>query len=91
MRIKVADASTIEVGVNYRCTFTPRADKPTFVVDALLRHKEAVGQGRISLGFQFVGLEATDEGRRQLDRLARLAHRFKRTHTRGRKPRPLRA
>lgn len=88
MRIKVADAETIEIGVNYRCTFTPRVDKPTFVVDALLRHKEATASGRTALGFQFVGLEATDEGRRQLDRLARLAHRFKRAHVRKRKPRP---
>ena len=88
MRIKVSDATRIEISAIYRCTFAPRADKPTFVIDALLRHKEAAGHGRISLGFQFVGLEATPEGRRQLDRLARLANRFKRAHSRTRKPRP---
>lgn len=88
MRIKVADATVIDINVIYRCTFAPRADKPTFVVDALLRHKEAAGNGRTSLGFQFVGLEATPEGRKQLDRLARLANRYKRAHSRPRKPRP---
>jgi len=87
MRIKVADSTSVDVNVVYRCTFAPRADKPTFVVDALLRHKEAAGNGRTSLGFQFVGLEATPEGRRQLDRLARLANRFKRAQARPRKTR----
>lgn len=88
MRIKIAESTSIDINEIYRCTFAPRPDKPTFVVDALLRHKEAASQGRTSLGFQFVGLEATTEGRRQLDRLARLANRFKRAHSRPHKPRP---
>ncbi len=86
MRIRVADPKEVEIGTDYRCVFTPRPGKPSIVLDALLRHREAVDRGRASLGFQFVGLETTPESLRTLDRLARVVSHFR--HAASRKSRP---
>jgi len=82
MRIKVADSKDVPVDRTYRCVFTPRPGKPALVLDAVLRHREAVDQGRASLGFQFVGMEATPDGLRLLDRLVRIVNHFQRSHVR---------
>jgi c-di-GMP-binding flagellar brake protein YcgR len=84
MRIKVARPEDIEDDGLYCCTFVARQGKPPFLVDAQLRHREAAEGNRASLGFQFVGLEATAEGRRTLDRLARLVSHFQRAAARSR-------
>lgn len=81
MRIKVADSKEVQIDRTYRCVFSPRPDKPSLVLDAVLRHREAVDQGRASLGFQFVGMETTQEGLRLLDRLVRIINQFQRSHT----------
>ncbi len=78
LRIKVARPQDIEDGALYRCTFTAKPGKPPFLLDAILRHREATEDGRASLGFQIIGLEATADGRRTLDRLARLVSHFQR-------------
>lgn len=84
MRIRVPDPKDIETDVTYRCVFTPRQGRPAFLLDAMLRHRAAVEDGRTCLGFQFIGLETTAEGRDLLDRLARfVAH----LH-RARQPKP---
>ncbi len=84
MRIRVPDPKDIELDVSYRCVFTPRQGRPAFLLDAMLRHRAAVEDGRTCLGFQFIGLETTTEGRDLLDRLARfVAH----LH-RARQPKP---
>lgn len=85
MRIKVAHANEIELETSYRCAFTPRPGKPSFLLEAICRHREAVDQGRASLGFQFVGMEATADGRRMLNRLARLVNHFQRSRHRERR------
>ena len=82
MRIKVADPKDVPLDRTYRCVFTPRPGKPSLVLDAVLRHREAVDQGRASLGFQFVGMEATPEGLRLLDRLVRIVNHFQRSNAR---------
>jgi hypothetical protein len=82
MRIKVADPKDVSLDRTYRCVFTPRPGKPSLVLDAVLRHREAVDQGRASLGFQFVGMEATPEGLRLLDRLVRIVNHFQRSNAR---------
>ncbi|MFH1111242.1 MAG: PilZ domain-containing protein [Planctomycetota bacterium] len=82
MRIKVADPKDMSLDRTYRCVFTPRPGKPSLVLDAVLRHREAVDQGRASLGFQFVGMEATPEGLRLLDRLVRIVNHFQRSNAR---------
>lgn len=85
MRIRVADPKEVEIGADYRCVFTPRPGKPSIVLDAILRHREAVDSGRASLGFQFVGLETTPDSLRTLDRLARVISHFR--HAASRKSR----
>lgn len=82
MRLRVADAISVEMERTYKCVFTPRPGKPAMVLDSLLRHRESVENGRASLGFQFVGLETSTEGLRTLDRLARLVSHFQRSGTR---------
>lgn len=78
MRIRVADATDVMMGAAYRCVFAPRQGAPPFVLDATLRHREAADQGRAALGFQFLGLETSVEGRRTLERLAVLVSQFHR-------------
>lgn len=85
MRVKASDVSGLELDTTYRCVFTPVPGKPAFVIDAVLRHHEAAEGARAALGFQFVGLEATIEGRKALDRLAKLVSQFKRAHSRKRR------
>ena len=84
LRIKVSRPQDIEDGAVYRCTFTAKHGKPPFLVDAILRHREAIEDGRASLGFQHIGLEATADGHRTLDRLARLVSHFQRAAQRRR-------
>jgi len=83
MRIKVADPKDMELDCTYRCVLVPRPGKPPLVLDAVLRHREAVDNGRASLGFQFVGMETSAEGLRLLDRIARVVNHFQRAHQRG--------
>jgi len=54
-------------------------------VDGLIRHRQAADQGRACIGVQFVGLEATPEGRRVLARIARTVTQFQRTRARMRR------
>lgn len=82
MRIKVAPLIDVEMDIAYQCVFAPRAGAPPILVEATLRHREAGDQGRVSLGFQFIGLETTAEGQRLLDRLARIVSQFQRSQPR---------
>lgn len=85
MRVKTSNPADIEDGQTYRCVFAPKPGKPSFILDALVRHHEAADQSRASIGFQFVGLEATPEGRRMLERLARTVSQLQRARSRGRR------
>jgi len=82
MRVKIADPKDLELDRTYRCVFTPRLGKPALVLDAVLRHREAGDEGRSSLGFQFVGLETSEDGMKLLDRLVRVVQQFHRTEAR---------
>ncbi len=84
MRVKTANPAEIEDGQTYRCVFAPKPGKPSFILDALVRHHEDADQNRASIGFQFIGLEATPEGRRILERLARTVSQLQRARSRGR-------
>ncbi len=85
MRVLVSDPHDFELDATHRCIFSTRPGKPALVVDGLVRHREAVAHGRACIGFQFVGLEASAEGRRTLDRLARAVSQFCRARQRGRR------
>lgn len=87
MRVKVPAPKEVDIGASYRCAFTPRPGKPSIILDALARHREAADQGHASIGFQFIGLETSVEGRRVLERLAKTVSQFQRGRGR-RKPTP---
>jgi len=78
MRIKTADLKDVELDQTYRCVFSPSPGAPAMIVDARLRHREATDHGRASLGFQFIGLELSQEGQRALARLARIVSQYQR-------------
>lgn len=82
MLVQASSSPEMEAGATYRCAFTPRAGKPILVVDALVRHQDEAESIGGSIGFQFIGLEATSEGRCVLDRLARAVTHFQRARSR---------
>lgn len=84
LRVKVSNPDDIQPGATYRCVIEPYPGKPPLILDAVVRHREAVDHGRASIGFQLVGLETTPEGRKALDRLARTVSRFQRARSRRR-------
>ena len=84
LRIKVADPKDMQIGQTYRCVFSPRPGAPPLFLEATLRHREAAEQGRASLGFQIIGLQTSPEGRRTLDRLARVVSQFQTARRRTR-------
>ncbi len=84
MRVRVASPDDIDLGTVYRCAFTPKQGKPAILVEARVRHREAIGHGRASIGFQYVGLEVTAEGRRALERLTRVVSQYQRAHSQRR-------
>ncbi|MCH7807787.1 MAG: PilZ domain-containing protein [Planctomycetes bacterium] len=82
MCIVTTDVAEGELERYYRCVFTPKPGGPAVIIDARLRYRETADQGRVRLGFHFVGLETTAEGRRLLTRIARIVARFQRTRSR---------
>ncbi len=79
LRLQTAETEGLEPDLGYRCAFSPKPHSPSLVIDATLRHLKPTDQGRVSLGFQFVGLETTLEGRRNLNRVARIVSQFHRS------------
>lgn len=77
LRVSAAESIEMIVGHAYRCVFTPEPSAPATVVTAMLRHREPGEPGRVSLGLQFVGLEAYPEGRSQLNELATIVSQYK--------------
>ncbi len=80
LRIKTTDLTDVEVGASYKCVFSPRHGAAALMLDAVLRHREATEGGRASLGFHFLGLDATADGMSTLNRLARIVGQYKRSH-----------
>ncbi|MCH8147725.1 MAG: PilZ domain-containing protein [Planctomycetes bacterium] len=83
MRIQTRNFDQPAIESTHRCILTPRPGAPTLIVDAVLRHYDLVANERASLGFQFVGLEATSEGQRLLQCIVQIVSRFKRARTRS--------
>ena len=81
MRVRVAAPNQIQVGDAYRCIFAPRPGKPSVILDAFVRHREAAHHGRMSVGFQFVGMESAPQSRRTLERLVRMVNEFQRARS----------
>lgn len=83
MRIQTRGFHQPAIGLTHRCILTPRPGAPTLIVDAVLRHYDVLANERASLGFQFIGLEATLEGQQLLQFIVQIVNRFRRTRTRG--------
>lgn len=83
MCLKAAGCSETRAGDAYKCVFAPNPNAPSLILDARLQHCETAEQGRVLLGFRFVGLEATPEGRASLDRLAHFVSRFQHTQAKA--------
>lgn len=69
----------LHLGDTFECLFAPKPGVAPIVAEVVLRHREAAGTARCSLGFQFIGLEQTDEGRQTLEKIARLVRDFQRS------------
>lgn len=82
MQISVGEAADSRIGDAYHCAFTPRSGTASLIMESILRHRDTVGRGRVSFGFQFIGLETTDEGQRTLDRLAQIVRFYQRSRFR---------
>lgn len=82
MRIRTSDLADIHVGGLYRCVFAPSPGASPILVDSTLLHHEATDKGRAALGFHFMGLEATPEGKKTLERIVRLVKQFQRRRSR---------
>jgi len=80
MRIRISHEFNVRIGDAYKCVFASRPGAPSTILDARVQHKEAVDDGRVSVGLQFLGLEASAEGQRTLERLARMVHQFQRAN-----------
>ncbi len=74
LRMRGSKVGDLQLHSTFRCAFSLQSNSPTFVLDAVLMHREEVGNGRASLGFHFIGLEATQQGQHDLERLARAVH-----------------
>ena len=83
MRIQTRTFHESVSGATYRCILTPQPGAPTLIIDAVLRNHDAVANERVSLGFQFVGLEATSEGQELLGSIVQIVNRFKHVRARG--------
>ncbi len=83
MRVRIQDTASLKQDDVYRCVFTPRPGKPSFMIDTLIRHTEAPTTEHARIGLQFIGLEVSAEGRRTLDRLARVVSYFQRARAKS--------
>lgn len=88
MRIRVSRDFDARIGDAYKCVFSPRPGAPSMILDTRVQHKEVLDEGRASVGLQFLGLEASPEGQRTLDRLARIVHQYQRANFMASRHRP---
>lgn len=78
VQLLASDEPGLAVGQTVGMEFAPDPASPPIVADANLRHRQRLDQQRISMGFQFVGLEQTARGRMLLQRLGRIASNWRR-------------
>lgn len=88
MRIKTGASNDVRIGATYRCIMTIRPGTHALIIDAVLRHADPDRDGRVSLGFQFVGMESTPEGEKLLSSIAQIVSRFKRARARNTRTAP---
>jgi c-di-GMP-binding flagellar brake protein YcgR len=62
--------------------FQPEVSGPMFLIDAVLRHVAPTADESLALGLQFVGLEASVDGRKTLQQLLRVVSQYQRAELR---------
>ncbi len=80
MRVEVGDDPRLEENEVVSAAFAPDPKAPELILDACFRHAEPTDRGRLSLGFQFIGLEVSQETPSPLSRLARAVARLQRLY-----------
>lgn len=73
-QMQIQDAAGIQ--------FQPESNGPVFVLDSIIRYVGETPDGSVSVGLQFVGLEASFEGRRVLQQLLRVINQYQRCELR---------
>jgi c-di-GMP-binding flagellar brake protein YcgR len=76
--VNVAESADLSPGETIECLFAPRPGAQPLISEITLRHRAEAGAGRASLGFQFIGLETTAEGRAVLAQLAKIVRQYQR-------------
>ena len=78
IRVNVAESVDLNLGETIECLFAPRPGAQPLISEITLRHRAETDAGRASLGFQFIGLETTAEGRAVLAQLAKIVKQYQR-------------
>jgi hypothetical protein len=78
MRVMIARTDDPRLALNdvVGVEFRPELRQPNFVLEACFRHVDSVGAAKLSLGFQFIGLEVSSDGPAILTRLAQAVTRL---------------
>ncbi len=78
MLVEVAAADDPRLCENdpVRAEFAPESHQPSIAIEACYRHTRPLDRDKRALGFQFIGLELTDNGPSLLARLARAVSRL---------------
>ncbi len=77
----------LETGDSVRIQFQPDPRSEPLTIEAMFRHGDEMPQRKLSLGFQFVGMELSAQGRDMLQALARVVSTFLRIENRRTKRR----
>lgn len=72
----------LNAGAGVGLEFQPEPMGPAFLLNGLLRHIGPLPDGSIAIGLQFVGLEATVDGRKVLQQLLRAVNQYQRCELR---------
>lgn len=82
VEIDAARDPQLRTGDTVGIEFQPDPRSEPLHIDAVFRHTEDADRGKLALGFQFVGLEVTPEGRATLHALSRVVSTFLRIESR---------
>jgi c-di-GMP-binding flagellar brake protein YcgR len=85
IRVNAPASADVRVGETIECLFAPKPGMQPILTEITLRHKEAAVAGRTSLGFQFIGLETTEEGRETLAKLSTIVSQYQRAEQKSKR------
>jgi len=80
-RVRAEQPCPIQLDATYCCRFKIGQFDEDLTLEAVLRHHEIPRGQHVSLGFRFIGLEASESGRQNMIRIARLVSRFQRRNS----------